>query len=173
MKKRIIVAALAALLSLTSVSVMAATSPQAPTYHKVTIKDTLVESTTSTTVKIPGGAITATTGVVEDGKEVTFTVTEDEGNAFVSFVITGNYTIVSGSLTDKTITIKPTSDVKVDATFAQNEETTTVEEETEEEETTVKPDDSGTSPQTGLPVAGVLVTLLASGAVAVASKKRF
>lgn len=194
MRKKLLVAATVAVLSLSSVSVMAANSPEAPKYNNITIGSSTVGSTSSSTITVPGGSITTSTGAVEEGKEVTFTATAEAGKVFVKWVITGDYTVVSGSLTTTTITVIPKGDLVVNAEFATIEVPTTQEAPTvapedpteapDEEPESEEPeegegnegenkDPSATSPQTGIPAAGVLVTLLASGAVAITAKKKF
>lgn len=195
MKKNLLVAALVAIFSLSSVMVMAADSPTAPKYHNITVGATT------------GGSITTSSNTVEEGQSVTLTATAQTGNAFTEWIITGDYSIVSGSLTSSTLVITPKADLVIAGTFkaveVPTEEVTTVAPEDptaapdvnddiddddedidddeedyddnevdDDEEETAKKDDSATSPQTGLPIAGVLVTLLASGAVAASSKKR-
>ncbi len=50
----------------------------------------------------------------EDGS-ITLIVKPEDGYNFIKWEIDGEYELISGELTDKTITIKPLTDVKVDA----------------------------------------------------------
>ena len=60
--------------------------------------------------------------VAKDGDEtVTFKASDDEGY-FTYWIIEGDYTIVSGSLTEDTITIIPHSDVKAVASFSKEKD---------------------------------------------------
>lgn len=52
--------------------------------------------------------------VNEDGT-ITLIVKPEDGYNFIKWEIDGEYEIIKGELTDKTITIKPNSDVKADA----------------------------------------------------------
>lgn len=181
MKKKLLVTATVAIFALSSVSVMAANSPVAPKYNDITIGGSTVGSTSSSTITVSGGKITTSTGAVEEGKEVAFTASPDAGKVFVKWIITGDYTVVSGSLTTTTITVIPKGNLVVNAEFADMQVPTEAiteiltEAPTEEESTKApeKKDPSANSPQTSIPAAGVLITLLASGAIAVTAKKNF
>lgn len=92
-------------------------------------------------------------GVVpEDGGEVneiingdgtiTLIVKPDDKHTFVKWEIEGEYEIISGSLTDTTITIKPVTDVKADAVLNKNTAT--------DDKPTPKPPQGSTSPSTGV-----------------------
>ena len=70
---------------------------------------------------------------------VTLTITPSNGNEFIKWVITGEYEIVSGKLTDKTITIRPTTDVKVQAQVKAKSTTPTVKPGTSSPSTGVAP----------------------------------
>ncbi len=105
------------------------------------------------------------TGVVpENGGEITekdngdgtitLTVNPNKGYDFVKWEITGEYEIVSGKLTDKTITIRPITDVKAQAVLKAQ---TTV-------KPTPKPDTQ--SPSTG--VAPVMMAVAFVGSMAAA-----
>ena len=167
MKKRICALIAVALLVFSSVTVMAANSPVAPNYHEITVNGQTVGKNGATSIVVNGGKISISSGVIEEGKEVTLTANPDKNNKFSKWIIDGDYEIVSGSLTSSTITIIPKSDIDVNAEFvdADGNELT--------EETTEKPgNDSPVSPKTGAATGALMITLLASGAVAIKSKKK-
>ena len=85
---------------------------------------------------------------------ITLTVDPNSGYEFVNWAITGEYELVSGKLTDKTITIRPKTDVKAQAVMKVT--------------TTVKPTPTpGTqSPSTG--VAPVMMAVAFVGSMAAA-----
>jgi len=165
MKKRLLVATILAVFSLTSVSVMAAESPTADDYYNITVGDETLGTDSSSTVKVPGGTVDSSTGAVVVGDEVTFTANPDDGNSFSKWIIDGEYVIVDGAIDEDTITIVPSSDIVINAEFL-------------DEDGNVIGDDDGdvdpgqTSPQTGTAAGGLFVALLASGAVAATSKKK-
>lgn len=198
MKKKILALLAVALLTFSAVPVMAANSPTAAPVYNITINNTTVSKDGNA---INGGKIVASTDKIEAGKSITLTATADAGKKFSKWVLPeGGYTIVSGSLTDATITVIPTKDnFNVNAEFvddvavttAGNNETTVVSEDTDVDddddadvdddddedvdETTASKgvsDNSGTSPKTGVATGAILATLLASGGIAVASKKK-
>lgn len=104
---------------------------------------------------------------------VTLTVSPEDVATFTKWVLEGDYEIVSGSLTDTTITIKPKADnVVVNTEFKGEEPTTAAEETTVPSDAPADDNGSGTSPETGAPVAAVVVTLaVALGAAFVAKKQ--
>ncbi len=98
-----------------------------------------------------GGEITE----IDNGDgTITLTVDPSKGNDFVKWEITGEYELVSGSLTDKTITIRPITDVKAQAILKT--------------QTTVKPTPgpNNQSPSTG--VAPVMMAVAFVGSMAAA-----
>lgn len=101
----------------------------------------------------------------EDG-EVKLTAVEKGNGEFIKWTIEGDYEIVSGSLTDPVLVIKPKSDIHAIAYFTQPGATP---------DTPAKPsnpDNSKSSPKTGDPLWIVLgLSILALGAGAVAVKK--
>lgn len=165
MKKKLLVAAAVSLLTLSSVSVMAANSPIADEYYNITIDDQTTGKEGNTTVEVPGGTITTSTGIVEVGEEVTLTADADDGYTFKKWVIEGDYTIVDGSLEEGTITIIPNEDLNVNAEFVD-------EDGNPAEDPGKGGDDSPVSPATGAATGGLLITLLASGGVAITSRKK-
>ena len=90
---------------------------------------------------------------------ITITFTPSNGSEFIKWVITGEYELVSGSLTDKVITIKPITDVKVQA---------------QAKTTTVKPTPgpNNQSPSTGVAPVMMAVAFVASVAGAGYSFKK-
>lgn len=169
MKKKILMAIVVALLTFSAIPVMAADSPTASAVYNITVGDKTVSKEGSSGIKVNGGKISISTGVVKIGEEVTLTATPNKGNKFSKWIIEGDYTIVSGNLTDATITIIPNSDLDIDAEFVDSEENPITEVETTKGAT----DPSVTSPKTGAATGALLVTLLASGGVAITSRKKF
>lgn len=170
MKNKILIAVVVVLLAFSAVPVLAANSPTAAPVYNITVDKGSVNKGGSKGIKVDGGKISVSEGVVEAGKTVTFKATPDKNRKFKKWVIKGSYTIVDGSLTSKTITILPNGDIDVNATFkkvlpAQDEEPTTKEK--------VPGDDSPTSPQTGAAAGALAFALLASGGIAVTSRKKF
>jgi len=157
MKKIIAVAAVVMMLVVSSVSVMAATSPSADDVY--TIK--MGTSTSATSASVTGGTISASSNPVVIGEEVTLTATAKDGYAFAKWIITGDYTIVSGSLEDGVITIIPNSDITVDAEFTGSGDSSSTSD-----------DSSSTSPKTGESATVVVIALLAACGVATVARKR-
>lgn len=168
MKKKMLALIVVVLLMFSSVTVMAANSPVAPNYFEITVEGQTVGKNGATNLVVDGGKITISSGIVEEGKEVTLTATPDKNNKFSKWVIDGDYEIVEGSLTDLTITIIPKSDLDVDADFLDSSD------QPIEEDPTKKPgNSSNVSPKTGVATGAIMITLLASGAVAITSRKKF
>lgn len=198
MRKKFLVASLVALMAFSSVSVMAANSPSGDNYYNISIGDSTTGNTGNSSATIPGGDINSSTGAVKVGEEVTFTATPKGNNKFSHWVIKGDYTIVKGDLQTSPITIIPKGDISVTAVFVDangNEiKADTTEESTDdngqidvdvtdddEDVITVvnkdkddnsNTDDSNTSPKTGVPTEALFVTLLASGAVVLTTRKK-
>ena len=101
----------------------------------------------------------------KDG-EVTLTATKKGNGQFVDWTIDGKYDIISGSLTDPVMVIKPLSDIHALAKFVQPGSTP------DQPKGTEKPNDSKTSPKTGDPT-WMILSLAALGicACVVAVKK--
>lgn len=125
--------------------------------------------------------LTMTVSVIGDGKasvdpvkvkknsDGTATFTAVDGNdTFVNWTLECKYDIVEGSLTSRTLTIRPYTDVHAIATFVGQGETvapTTA-------KPTTAPSGGGTSPKTGDPLYIILgLAVLALGAGAFAVKK--
>lgn len=125
------------------------------------------------TVNQPDKTNGSVSKVVNSDGTVTLAVSAEEAATFTKWVLKGDYEIVSGSLTDTTITIKPKADnVVVDTEFKTAETTTAAEETTVPSDAPADDNGSGTSPETGAPVAAVAVTLaVALGAAFVAKKQ--
>lgn len=167
MKIKLIVTTLVAMLVL-STGVMAANSPTADTYHTVSYDGETVSGSSSTTIKATGGKVTVSSGTIKAGEEVTITAEPNDGKEFSKWVITGDYTIVSGSLTDEELVIVPNGDIDISAAFINEDG------EVEEEEPTTKGNDSSTSPKTGHPVLPVALAFTAAlGLGLVSTKKAF
>ena len=97
----------------------------------------------------------------DDNGNVTLTAVKKGDGSFEKWVIDGDYDIISGSLTDSVIVIKPKTDIKATAKFAGA---------TPDQKPTEKPNDSKTSPKTGDPlwiILGLAVLALGAGAIAV------
>lgn len=176
--KKIFAVLLVALLTLSSVGVMATPSPSADKLHKVTVNGDDVKKNGGT-VKVDGGKIIVSKGVVKEGKKVTLKAKADKGKKFSKWEIDGDFTIVSGSLTSDSITIIPNGDIDVDATFdpvkgGKGEgESKLV--KPEDESGIQAPDNSNISPKTGdvddvAPIAAILL-LSVSGLAAYKKRK--
>ena len=101
----------------------------------------------------------------KDG-EVTLTAEQRADGEFVEWVIDGEYEIVSGSLTDPVLVIRPLSDIEAIAKFTHPGSTP------DTPSKPAKPDTSESSPKTGDPLWFVLgMAVLALGAGVVAVKK--
>ncbi len=166
MKKLVAMMLAITLLVFSAIPVMAAKSPSADSYYDITVDGTTVGKGGDSGIKIDGGSISISTGVVEVGKEVTLTVNPNDGNSFTKWIIDGDYVIVSGSLTSGTITIIPKGDLDINAEFKTDSGKV------------IKPvsgdkDKSTTSPKTGAMAGTLVLGLLASGSVAVASRKKY
>ncbi len=189
MKKKFLAIFAIAILTVTSVPVMADAidSPTvAPEYH-ITIEGHTVSNSGTSGMQVPGGSISSSSGSITPGQEVTLTATADGGFDFSKWIINGDYIIVSGSLESGTITIIPLGDIDIDASFVPIEETEkekskskstskskeeAAEEESIEKEAAQNTDTSVTSPKTGVAVGGVVFVMLASGAVIIYSRRR-
>lgn len=166
MKRKILVALVVALLTFASVPVMAASSPASDVVYSITIGDQTVGKNGASNIQVDGGKVSVSTGAVKVGEEVTLTATADDGYKFSKWVIEGDYTIVSGSLTSETITIIPKEDIVINAEFVDEEGNVVTNPKGDS-------DSSVTSPKTGVATGAILVTLLASGGVAITSRKKF
>ena len=101
--------------------------------------------------------------VGEDG-EVQLTAVNKGNGEFIEWVIDGEYEIISGSLTDPVIVIKPLSDINAVAKFTAPGTTP------DSSSKTTNPDTSKSSPKTADPlwiVLGMAVLALGAGALAV------
>ncbi len=172
MRKKILAVMLVALLTFSAVPVMAENSPTAPSVFNVTVEGNTVGKKGASGIKVPGGSISVSDGAVQVGKEVTLKVTPDKGKKFSKWIIKGDYTIVSGSLKDGTITIIPNGDIDIDAKFTDVAPISDMP-ETESNAGKGDTDSNTTSPKTGVPAGILLVTLLASGGVAVTSRRKY
>lgn len=166
MKKIISVVLALILVSAMSVSAFAAGSVVAPV-----VKD------------FEGGKATYT--ATTNSSEYTFTADAKDGYNFVGWEISGNYEIVSGSLTSSTITVKYKDGTALTAvsavpvfekitvatttTDADDDEPTTKKPATTKKPTTTKKAD--TSPVTGDSMAMVMLAVAALGGVVVSKKK--
>ena len=130
-----------------AVPALAEKSPEGEVVHKV-------EITTNST-----GEDVTTTHEVKDGETITLTKTEGSDYEFKGWVITGDYEIVSGTLTSDTIVIKPLGDI-------------TVEELYDVETESGDPNDSDKAPQTGNGALMVTVLLTAGAIVAMVATKK-
>ena len=164
--KKFLVALMVIVLAFSSISVMAKESPTAQKYYKVTVDGTPVKKDGDPSIKRPGGKISVIPGKVPAGKKVVLIATPDKGNKFSRWIIKGDYTIVSGSLTSEKLVVIPKSDIDVDAKFTKNGEEIT-------EAPTKGSNNSPISPKTGYgATAGVAVIMLLAGIVAAITKKR-
>lgn len=166
--KRFLVALVVTILAFSSISVMAAESPTAQKYYKVTVDDEYIGKDGNGSITRPGGKISVIPGRVKPGKKVVLIATPDKGYNFKKWIIKGDYTIVSGSLTSEKLVVIPKSDIDINAKFEDgngNEPTT---------KRAVPGDKSPVSPKTGTTtaVAGVMIMMLLAGIVAVITRKK-
>ena len=159
MKRIFSIALVLAVMFALAINVCAADSPQGVDYYKISVgyfpSDGSLGDASSDKDKI---AITEN----EDGT-VTLTATEKGTGAFIKWVITGDYDIVTGSLTSKTLTVKPKSDIHADAYFEAPGKTP---------DTPSNPNTDKTSPKTGDPMPIILgLAVLGIGVGAFAVKK--
>ena len=175
--KKIFAVLLVALMTLSSIGVMAAPSPSADKLHKITVNGDNVKKNGGK-VKVDGGTIIVSKGVVKEGKKVTLKAKANKGKKFSKWEIDGDFTIVSGSLTSDSITIIPNGDVDVDATFDPVKDGKGEGEsklvEPENESGVQAPDNSNISPKTGdvNDVAPIAAFLIISVSCLAAHKKR-
>lgn len=103
--------------------------------------------------------------VGEDG-EVKLTAIQKGNGEFVGWTIDGKYEVISGTMTDPVIVIKPLSDIQAHAKFVQPGATP------DSPSKPANPDEGKSSPKTGDPLWIVLgLSILALGLGAVAVKK--
>lgn len=108
------------------------------------------------TVKMPDGEIVA----VKDGDTVTLKVSDDE-KEFEGWVITGEYDIISGTVTSDEIVILPKGDLVIEEKYKD----TVIEDNKDENE-------SDKAPQTGNGVLMVTVLLTAGAFVGMVATKK-
>ena len=114
MKKVISIALVAMMIfALATASFYAADSPKPEGKYKVTVS-----------TEGSGTAASSTISVAEDGT-VTLTATEGDGY-FTKWIMTGNYTVVSGDEYSPVFTIKPTSDITAIASFSVEKDYLTI-----------------------------------------------
>ncbi|MGN0557068.1 MAG: hypothetical protein ACI4IV_04385 [Acutalibacteraceae bacterium] len=148
MKKVLVSLLVFALIASFSMVAFAAESPTAPVKFKVEVVS--ANANNGTVEKI----------VNEDGS-ITAKVAVSSGAKFAGWVITGDYEIASGALTDETIVIIPKSDVTIEASF--------------EDDANQGGDsnNSNTSPETGnAPFGAVAVALVTALGAAYAAKRK-
>ncbi len=171
MKFKLLIATIIAVLAFSSISVMAADSPQGSELNNIKINGQSVGKKGASNIKVNGGTVKVSNGAIEVGKKVTLTAKATDGNTFTKWIIDGEYTIVSGDLESGTLVIIPKSDVSIKTVFADsngNELTGPVE---EDEEST---DSSTKSPKTGVATGMILLALLGSAVcVTTFGKKSF
>ncbi|MBE5959244.1 MAG: hypothetical protein E7254_10355 [Lachnospiraceae bacterium] len=199
MKKKILAIFTVVTLAMTT-TVMGASTPS-KTEDKIvdiTIGGETVTNDGQNDIKVPGGTVTITDGRIQVGETVTLTINPDDGKSLSDWGITGDYTIVDGSLSSPSITIKVNGNISIDPKFAdaQVDETTNDnqidddefnddeefdddeddedDEEDEEEEEDYKGDSNGStkSPKTGLPVAPIAVALIGASGVSLVMRKK-
>ena len=105
---------------------------------------------------------------VEDDGTITLTVSKDSDYIFVKWAIDGEYEIVSGSLTSKTLVIRPLSDLDVEEAYDVKGSQGAGEKPAEWVE-----NESGKAPETGNAALSFAVLLTACGfATVLFAKKR-
>lgn len=160
MKIKLLIATIIAVLAFSSMSVMAADSPQGSQLNNIKVNGQSVGKKGSSNLKVNGGTVKVSGGAIEVGKKLTLKAKAADGNTFTKWVIEGEYTIVSGDLESETLVIIPKSDVSVKTVFTDsegNELTGPVEE---------KKDSSTKSPKTGVATGMVLLALMGSAVCA-------
>lgn len=175
MKFKVLIATIIAVLAFSSMSVMAANSPSGSGLNNVKVNGQSVGKKGSSTIKVNGGSITVSGGAIKVGKKLTITANPNNGNTFTKWVITGDYTIVSGDLNSAELVIIPKSDVSISAVFTDpngNELTGPV--NSGKETKPVKNGDSSSkSPKTGVATGFIFLALLASAGIAFTTRKSF
>ena len=110
--------------TITSGSLASTSITIAPTSNVTAVANyTQAATYTVSTAAGTGGSAAASAAKVVEGNNVTFTATASKGYAFSSWSISGSYTIVSGTTSSTSITIKPTSNVTASASFVGNSST--------------------------------------------------
>ena len=156
--KRIISVALVLVVMFTlAINVAAAESPRGKDYYKITVghypADGSLGDASSDKDKVE----------IKENPDGTVTLTaKEKGNGtFIKWVISGDYDIVTGSLTSKSMTIIPKSDIHADAYFEAPGSTP---------DSPSNPNTDKTSPKTGDPmllVFGIAALALGVGVFAV------
>lgn len=104
------------------------------------------------------GTATADRYQITHDDEGNITLNAEDGNdKFVRWKITGDYTIISGDLTSRTLTIKPGSDLNAVAVFSSGQQTTS-------SSTSSGTNSGSTSPKTGSFTYVFILTLIALAA---------
>lgn len=159
MKRVITIALVLVLVFSLSISALALDSPSGKKYYGISVSYSPSDGSLGT-----ASADSDKVLITEhDDGTVTLTAVEKGNGVFSAWQITGDYDIVSGSLTDKTITIRPHSDISAVATFTKPGSTP-------DEKPTTPGNKNNTSPKTGDPLLyliGLLVLGLGAGTLAV------
>lgn len=114
------------------------------------------------------GEKTSGSYVEEEDGTITLTIAEDSEYDFVKWAIDGEYEIVSGSLTSKTLVIRPLSDLDIEEAYDVEGSQGAGEEPADLDE-----NDSDKAPETGNAALGFAVLLTACGfATVLVAKKR-
>ena len=80
--KKLMAVLLVALMTLSSISVMAANSPSAVDLYKITVAGQSIGKDGGS-ADVKGGSISVSKGMVEDGKQVTLTASAFDGKKFI------------------------------------------------------------------------------------------
>lgn len=167
MKIKVLIATIMLVLAFSSVSVLAATSPEGSKLNNVKVNGQSVGKKGASTLKVNGGTVKVSNGALEPGKKVTLVAKASDGNTFAKWVIEGDYEIVEGDLTSETLVIIPKEDVSVETVFtdADGKELTGLATETEK---------SDKSPKTGVATGVLFLSLIGSAfGMGYTAKKRY
>lgn len=162
--KRIISIALALVMIFALTATVAALdSPMGKEYYKIGVSYEPGDGSLGTAA---GDKSNVKIDAVDEDGHVRLTALKKNNASFIGWDISGKYEIVSGTLKDSVIVVRPLSDIHAVAKFTDNTSTP------DQQKATEKPNSSSTSPKTGDPLLIILgLAALALGAGAFAVKK--
>lgn len=169
MKKLIAVTLALVMIFALTVTVAAKDSPVGRDYYSITVAYNPSDGSIGTA---SGDKSSVQVSAPDEDGYVTLTAIAKGDGAFDQWIIEGDYELISGSLTDPVIVIKPKSDINATAKFKNAG--STPDEKSSSKSDSEKPssggNDSQSSPKTGDPlwiVLGLAVLALGTGALAV------
>ena len=163
MKKLIAVVLVLVMIFALTVTVAAKDSPVGKDYYSITVAYNPSDGSFGTA---SGDKSSVQISAPDEDGNVTITAVTKDNGVFIKWMIEGEYDVVSGSLTDLVVVIKPKSDISAVAYFEKSG--TTPDSSTPKQST--GGNDSQSSPKTGDPmwiVLGLAVLALGAGALAV------